>query len=98
MAEEPGQPFHHYNLGVEYLRVGEAEQALESFGRARKMIDPTTTSYAHLLLKYEVRCLEHLRRWQEALDCVDGALELFPEYTDLMHHRAICADAIGDTA
>lgn len=98
VAEEPGQPFHHYNLGVEYLRVGEAEQALESFGRARKMIDPTTTSYAHLLLKYEVRCLEHLQRWQEALDCVDGALELFPEYTDLMHHRAICADAIGDTA
>lgn len=22
VEEEPGQPFHHYNLGVEYLRVG----------------------------------------------------------------------------
>ncbi|WP_167375754.1 glycosyltransferase family 2 protein [Paenibacillus polysaccharolyticus] len=97
VEEEPDQPFHHYNLGVEYLRVGEAEQALESFGKARKMIDPAVTSYAHLLLKYEVRCLEHLERWQEALECVDAALELFPEYTDLMHHRAICADAVGDT-
>lgn len=97
VVEEPDQPFHHYNLGVEYLRVGEAEQALESFGTARKMIDPVVTSYAHLLLKYEVRCLEHMQRWQEALECVDAALELFPEYTDLMHHRAICADALGDT-
>lgn len=97
VVEEQDQPFHHYNLGVEYLRVGEAEQALESFGIARKMIDPVVTSYAHLLLKYEVRCLEHMQRWQEALECVDAALELFPEYTDLMHHRAICADALGDT-
>lgn len=97
VVEEPNQPFHHYNLGVEYLRVGEAEQALDSFGKARKMIDPAVTSYAHLLLKYEVRCLEHLQRWQDALERVDAALELFPEYTDLMHHRAICADAVGDT-
>jgi tetratricopeptide (TPR) repeat protein len=96
VVEEPEQPFHHYNLGVEYLRVGEAEQALDSFGKARKMIDPAVTSYAHLLLKYEVRCLEHLQRWQEALGLVDAALELFPEYTDLIHHRAICADALGD--
>ena len=77
VVEEPNQPFHHYNLGVEYLRVGEAEQALESFGKARKMIDPAVTSYAHLLLKYEVRCLEHLQRWQEAMELADVALALF---------------------
>ncbi|WKL05032.1 tetratricopeptide repeat protein [Paenibacillus amylolyticus] len=96
VEEEPGQPFHHYNLGVEYLRVGEAERALETFGVARMGIDPAMTSYAHLLFKYEVRCLHHLNRWQEALDRIDAALELFPEYTDLMHHRGVCADALGD--
>ncbi|WP_339311282.1 glycosyltransferase [Paenibacillus sp. FSL k6-2145] len=96
VEEEPDQPFHHYNLGVEYLRVGEAEQALETFGVARTGIDPAVTSYAHLLFKYEIRCLQHLNRWQEALDRIDAALELFPEYTDLMHHRGVCADALGD--
>ncbi|WP_339306083.1 glycosyltransferase [Paenibacillus sp. FSL L8-0435] len=96
VEEEPDQPFHHYNLGVEYLRVGEAERALETFGMARMGIDPAVTSYAHLLFKYEVRCLQHLNRWQEALDRIDAALELFPEYTDLMHHRGVCADALGD--
>ncbi|MEO2210100.1 glycosyltransferase [Paenibacillus amylolyticus] len=96
VEEEPGQPFHHYNLGVEYLRVGEAERALETFGVARMGIDPAVTSYAHLLFKYEVRCLQHLNRWQEALDRIDAALELFQEYTDLMHHRGVCADALGD--
>ncbi|WP_339238550.1 glycosyltransferase [Paenibacillus sp. FSL R5-0517] len=97
VEEEPDQPFHHYNLGVEYLRVGEAERALETFGVARMGIDPAVTSYAHLLFKYEVRCLQHLNRWQEALDRIGAALELFPEYTDLMHHRGVCADALGDT-
>ncbi|WP_405158123.1 glycosyltransferase [Paenibacillus sp. FSL H8-0283] len=96
VEEEPDQPFHHYNLGVEYLRVGEAERALETFGVARMGIDPAVTSYAHLLFKYEIRCLQHLNRWQEALDRIDAALELFPEYTDLMHHRGVCADALGD--
>ncbi|MCW3792993.1 glycosyltransferase [Paenibacillus sp. LS1] len=96
VEEEPDQPFHHYNLGVEYLRVGEAERALETFAVARMGIDPAVTSYAHLLFKYEVRCLQHLNRWQEALDRIDAALELFPEYTDLMHHRGVCADALGD--
>ncbi|NMI04158.1 glycosyltransferase [Paenibacillus sp. SZ31] len=96
VEEEPDQPFHHYNLGVEYLRVGEAERALETFGVARMGIDPAVTSYAHLLFKYEVRCLQHLNRWQEALDRIDAALELFPEYTDLMHHRGVCADELGD--
>ncbi|XOI99301.1 glycosyltransferase [Paenibacillus polymyxa] len=96
VEEEPDQPFHHYNLGVEYLRVGEAEQALETFGVARTGIDPAVTSYAHLLFKYEIRCLQHLNRWQEALNRIDAALELFPEYTDLMHHRGVCADALGD--
>lgn len=97
VTEEPDQPFHHYNLGVEYLRLGQAEQALESFGTAREMIDPAVTSYAHLLFKYEVRCLEHLQRWSEAMERVNAALQLFPEYTDLMHHRAVCADALGDS-
>lgn len=96
VEEEPDQPFHHYNLGVEYLRVGKAKRALETFGMARMGIDPAVTSYAHLLFKYEVRCLQHLNRWQEALDRIDAALELFPEYTDLMHHRGVCADALGD--
>ncbi|WP_340018712.1 glycosyltransferase [Paenibacillus sp. FSL H3-0457] len=96
VEEEPDQPFHHYNLGVEYLRVGEAERALETFGVARMGINPAVTSYAHLLFKYEVRCLQQLNRWREALDRIDAALELFPEYTDLMHHHGVCAEALGD--
>ncbi|MGR6546405.1 glycosyltransferase [Paenibacillus tundrae] len=95
VKEEPDQPFHHYNLGVEYLRLGEAERALKTFGVAKAGIDPTVTSYAHLLCKYEIRCLEHLNRWQEALEHIDAALELFPDYTDLLHHRGVCEDALG---
>lgn len=97
VEEEPEQPFHHYNLGVEYLRMGETEQALKTFGVAKSGIDPALTSYAHLLFKYEIRCFQHLSRWQEALDHIHAALELFPEYTDLLHHRGVCEEALGET-
>ena len=55
------------------------------------------TSYAHLLFKYEVRCLQHLNRWQEALDHIEEALVLFPDYTDLLHNRGVCQEALGHT-
>ncbi|MCG7383846.1 glycosyltransferase [Paenibacillus sp. ACRRY] len=97
VEEEPEQSFHHYNLGVEYLRVGEAERALQTFRVAKAGIDPLVTSYAHLLFKYEVRCLQHLNRWQEALDHIEEALVLFPDYTDLLHNRGVCQEALGHT-
>ncbi|MFS0872434.1 glycosyltransferase [Paenibacillus xylanilyticus] len=96
VEEEPEQSFHHYNLGVEYLRVGEAERALQTFGVAKAGIDPAVTSYAHLLFKYEVRCLQHLNRWQEALEQIDEALAFFPDYTDLLHNRGVCEEALGN--
>ena len=95
VKEEPEQSFHHYNLGVEYLRVGEAERALQTFRVAKAGINPVVTSYAHLLFKYEVRCLQHLNRWQEALDHIEDALSLFPDYTDLLHNRGVCQEALG---
>ncbi|MGD0034013.1 glycosyltransferase [Paenibacillus illinoisensis] len=97
VREEPEQSFHHYNLGVEYLRVGQAERALQTFRVAKAGIDPLVTSYAHLLFKYELRCLQHLNRWQEALDHIEEALVLFPDYTDLLHNRGVCQEALGHT-
>jgi tetratricopeptide (TPR) repeat protein len=38
-----------------------------------------------------------LNRWQEALDHIEEALVLFPDYTDLLHNRGVCQEALGHT-
>ncbi|MCS7459583.1 glycosyltransferase [Paenibacillus doosanensis] len=95
IAAEPENAFYRYNMGVERLRSGQPLAALDSFGEAVRRIDPYTASYAHLLYKYEVRCYQALGRWEEALNRIGSALELFPEYTDLLQYKAVCEKALG---
>nr|WP_249435830.1 glycosyltransferase family 2 protein [Paenibacillus sp. Marseille-Q4541] len=89
IVEEPANPFHFYNLGVEYLRIGKVQQALDCFCESWQLIDPEHVSYAHLVLKYEVRCLQALGRWEEAADRIAEGRRLFPDYTDLLHAQAL---------
>lgn len=98
LAEEPDNPFYHYNLGVEYLRTGRPERALSHFRESSKRIDPVAVSYAHLVAKYEVRCLQGLGRWSEAANRADEALLLYPDYTDLVQYKAASELALGREA
>ncbi|WDH82486.1 glycosyltransferase [Paenibacillus urinalis] len=93
--EDPDNPFHRYNMGVEWLRIGRLEEALSSFRRAWEGLDPIKASYAHLVLKYEIRCLQALGRWEEAEAQITKGLQLYPDYTDLLHCRALTEEAFG---
>lgn len=98
LTEEPDNAFYHYNLGVEYLRTGRPEPALAHFREASARIDPVAVSYAHLVAKYEVRCLQGLGRWSEAADRANEALLLYPDYTDLVQYKAASELALGREA
>ncbi|MCM3494625.1 glycosyltransferase [Paenibacillus sp. FSL M7-1455] len=92
--ETPDDPFLLYNLGVEYLRIGQTEQALQAFHKARAGISPEV-SYAHLLVKCEARCLQALGRTDEAIElCAEGLVQ-YPAYTDLLHIKGSCEMALG---
>jgi tetratricopeptide (TPR) repeat protein len=94
LEESPDDSFHLYNIGVEYLRSGQNEQALHAFRRSRTIISPEM-SYVHLIYKSEVRCLQMLKRHMEAVEICAAGMELFPEYTDLMHAKGIGEMTIG---
>ncbi|RKP47364.1 glycosyltransferase [Cohnella endophytica] len=98
LQAEPDHAFYRYNLGVEYLRSGRPEEALEHFARASRLVDPERTSYAHLLSKYEIRCKQALGRWEEAYVQTAGAIRLYPGYTDLLQYKALCERALGRQA
>lgn len=56
LEESPGDAFQHFNLAVEYMRLGDYRQALKHIGTSLNLAEPGT-SYIHLLYKYKVRCL-----------------------------------------
>ncbi|EFM09178.1 glycosyl transferase family 2 [Paenibacillus curdlanolyticus YK9] len=85
IEEEPEQPFHRFNLGVEYLRAGRPAEALASFRSAKGAASFERLSYAHLVFKYEVRSLQTLGAWQEAAAAAREGAKLFADYADLWH-------------
>jgi len=88
VEEEPDNPFHRYNLGVEHLRAGRPADALESFREAKKADAFVKLSYAHLVYKYEARCLQSLGRWRDAAVAAEEGVRLFGDYADLWHALA----------
>ncbi|MCM3628004.1 glycosyltransferase [Paenibacillus glycanilyticus] len=95
LAEEPGNTFHRYNIGVEYLRNNRAADALEAFRTARRSDGFEQLSYAHLVLKYESLSLQLLGRWEEAAAVAREGTAMFPDYTDLWHYIALCGASTG---
>ncbi|WP_164545416.1 glycosyltransferase family 2 protein [Paenibacillus albus] len=95
VLEEPDNRFHWYNLGVEYFRGRAVEDALRAFRQARDGIDYAAVSYAHLLVKHEVQCLQAMRRWQESLALTEEGLTWYADYPDLWHAKGVCLAALG---
>ncbi|WP_339250986.1 glycosyltransferase [Paenibacillus sp. FSL P2-0136] len=84
LEESPGDAFQHFNLAVEYMRLGDYGQALEHIGTSLNLAEPGT-SYIHLLYKYKVRCLAVTGDYPAALEACGQGSSLFPDYPDLHH-------------
>ncbi|OAB40038.1 hypothetical protein PMSD_03045 [Paenibacillus macquariensis subsp. defensor] len=84
LRRSPNDPFQHFNMAVEYMRLGEHQKALDHIHKSMALIVPDT-SYGHLLHKYEIRCRYALGQIDEALNCCNQAIGIYPEYTDIFH-------------
>jgi len=84
LHRSPNDPFQHFNMAVEYMRLGEHQNALSHIHKSMELIVPDT-SYGHLLHKYEIRCRYALGEVDEALNCCNQAIVIHPDYTDLFH-------------
>ncbi|CAM4353490.1 tetratricopeptide (TPR) repeat protein [Paenibacillus endophyticus] len=95
VQKEPDNSFHQYNIGVEYLRAGMPSKALEAFRSARQQQGFEQLSYAHLVVKYEVRSLLSLSQWAEAADIARLGAAQFSDYPDLHHYHALALAQCG---
>lgn len=88
LKEKPDDPFHLYNISVEWLRLGKVREAMEGFRKSRMLTNPKT-SYAHLLYKCEAKCHMALGQFKSGLDvCAEGLL-IYPQYSDLYHYQGL---------
>jgi glycosyltransferase involved in cell wall biosynthesis len=82
LEDNPDDPFVLYNIGMEYFRVGDLNNALESFRDAKKHLSPEY-NFSHMVFYKETQCLQMLGRYQEANRSCDEGIGFYPDYTDL---------------
>ncbi len=85
LAEKPHDSFMLFNLGMEYLRLGEFEQALGCFTRSFRGLPRLDVGYADMLVRNLCVCLLYLGRYEDCLKVVRDAQEGFPGFTDLVY-------------
>ncbi|MDX6661551.1 MAG: hypothetical protein QOJ55_2373, partial [Solirubrobacteraceae bacterium] len=92
--------FHKFNLGSEYLALGEWDRAADFLVRAWNEMedDPRRHNYPYVpsLASRVVIALREAGQLEEAHEQADAGLEVFPGFTDLVFHQANIAKERGD--
>ena len=99
-AESPNTPFLHFNLGSEYIVVGDFNAAIAELQSARSLVaaegNLTRAEYVPSLYSRLVMVLRVAGKLTEAGAVADEGLALFPQFTDLVLAQARIAQARGD--
>ena len=100
-AESPKTPFLHFNLGSEYILVGDVNAAIEELQAARSLLTAegnlTRVEYVPSLFTRLVMALRMAGKLIEATTIAAEGLEMFPQFTDLVIAQARIAQMQGDT-
>ena len=99
---ESPSPFNAFNLGSEYLMLGEPAKAAEHFDDAWESLhaggDWTSAGYAPILASRLALARRESGRVAEAREALAVAIAAMPDHTDLHFELALCARADGDAA
>ncbi|HWB23152.1 MAG TPA: glycosyltransferase [Gaiellaceae bacterium] len=99
-ARETPSAFNSFNLGSEYLMLGDPKTAAkhfdESWNELRAGGDWTAAGYAPILASRIALARREAGRIDEARDALAIGIESMPDHTDLHFELALCARAEGD--
>lgn len=99
-AESPKTPFLHFNLGSEYIVVGDLNAGIDELKTARSLLHAegniTRAEYVPSLYTRLVMVLRLAGKLIEADTTAAEGLELFPQFTDLVLAQARIAQTQGD--
>lgn len=92
---DPQNPFVHFNLGVEYARLGEWPRAVKEFQRAHRLLPSPYVPYATALIRHLVTCLMNQGHHLEALNVLEQARDVYPDYVDLDFLQGLALNRLG---
>ncbi|MFZ1997152.1 MAG: glycosyltransferase, partial [Solirubrobacteraceae bacterium] len=99
-AETPKTPFLHFNLGSEYIVVGDLNAAIDELKTARSLVvavgNLLHAEYVPSLFTRLVMVLRMAGKLTEASTTAAEGLQLFPQFTDLVLAQARIAQMQGD--
>jgi tetratricopeptide (TPR) repeat protein len=99
-AREEPSPFNSFNLGSEYLMLGDSKTAATHFDAAwddlRATGDWTSAGYAPILASRIALARRESGRIADARAALAIGIESMPDHTDLHFELALCARADGD--
>jgi len=98
-AQESRTPFTDYNLGSEYLVLGDhagARTHLDRSWDALREQGLESVGYAPLLVSRVARARREVGDFAAAIAAVDEGLARFPDHTDLVLEAALAARSRGD--
>ena len=85
----PGDGFRTFNLGMEYVRLEQYEEAVKVFQDAKTWSTPDAL-WVSRFYKVYASTLMRLGQWDRADALLEEALDLFPDYTDLLYLKGVC--------
>ncbi len=94
VENDPKHPFVRYNLGMEYLRLGQYEKATDHYLRAVEHLTGEN-GYEHRLYKMLSKCFLQLEPKEEFLSIMAKGIRKFPDYPDLYYARGLYFESIG---
>jgi tetratricopeptide (TPR) repeat protein len=99
-ARETPNPFTSFNLGSEYLMLGDAARAAEHFDASWNGLHAggnwTAAGYAPILASRIALARRQSGRVAEARQALEVGIGAMPDHTDLHLELALCARADGD--
>ncbi|MEA1961700.1 MAG: glycosyltransferase [Bacillota bacterium] len=88
-SEEEKDGFYYYNLGTEYVRLGERQKALACYLQAAESTNPGQ-GFGPILVKKIITTLMELQRFKEAIRQLRYYQSLYTDFKDLFFLEAIC--------
>ena len=76
IEDEPGNPFHEYNLGVHYQAMGKMQKALDHFSIMQEKLEGRKTSYLPFALSYAAAAYNELGLYKKAIESALKAINL----------------------
>ncbi|MEN6348599.1 MAG: glycosyltransferase [Syntrophomonas sp.] len=87
--EENRDGFYYYNLGTEYLRLGQKEEALNTFLQAAPLTHPGQ-GYGPIMIKRIITLLFELGKYRQALLYLEHYRGIYQDFNDLVLLTGVC--------